>query len=465
MKIFPVFFWLLCVGLVSGQGKRLRITAESADIHIEPHKSSMVIETVKKGAILTLFDTGRKQKDWLYISYYLKEKWVTITGFVEASLVEEIVEESRTEKEDKPAVAPRKIPVRKKIPVKRPKKQPPVKALEKKIELAQTPPPEPILIPFSGRVRITSPEAVLRTDAETDAKIIRKFKLDESLEAIGVKGDWYRVRYPQEDGLVLTGFIFKDHIEVISGEATEKAAEAVAQEKVEKEPVKPPEVQKKAEAAEEIEKLPETELEAQPEYREPIPAFGDSTLGLGIDVGYAMPGESQYSGALKYGLYMSCQLNRYLAVELSGFRFQSDVTGESETLSSGKLSIIPITLSIQGRYPLTARIIPYAYLGGGYCFNTFALDSGISQPWDDLGFDVSEKVKNSVGFHFGAGLDYFLTSEIAIRADVRYLLASASGEWRQVDQISGVEASGEIKDISLNSLVLGVGIKFQFKLF
>ena len=53
----------------------------------------MVIETVKKGAVLTLFNTGRKQKNWLYISYYLQDKWVTITGFVEAKLVEEIGED------------------------------------------------------------------------------------------------------------------------------------------------------------------------------------------------------------------------------------------------------------------------------------------------------------------------------------------------------------------------------------
>jgi opacity protein-like surface antigen len=125
----------------------------------------------------------------------------------------------------------------------------------------------------------------------------------------------------------------------------------------------------------------------------------------------------------------------------------------------------PVTLSIQGRYPLNARFVPYISLGGGFYINKFTLDSGISKSWDDLGFDVSEKVKNCLGFHVGGGLDYYLTGDITVRVDVRYLLASTQGEWNQTDQISGVETSGEIKNLNLNSLVLGVGIKFQFRLF
>ena len=463
------FFLLLSFSLVSGQSKKLRIIAESADIHIEPYLSSMVIETVKKGAVLTLFDTGRKQKSWLYVSFYVQDKWVTITGFVEAKLVEEIGEKGQTGQEEKPDVPARKIPVKQKVPPKRPKDvKPKTGEQEKKIEKEQVFKKEPALLPFSGRLQITSEEAVMRADANANAKILREIRLDEKVDALGKKGDWFRIKYPQEDGIVLTGFVFKDHVDMISGELAEKATEEIPTEKIEKEPAKPvkqPEEKKRAEAVEEIERRPEPERVAQPEYLEKKPEFSNFNLGLGIDVGYAMPGDSLYSGALHYGAHVSYRLHRFLAVELSGFRFQSDVKGDIEALSTGKLSMIPIILSIQGRYPLDARFVPYVSLGGGFYFNKFTLDTGISQSWDNLGFDVSEKIKNCLGFHVGGGLDYYLTEDIAVRVNVRYLLASTEGEWNQTDQISGVETSGEIKDLNLNSLVLGVGIKLRFRIF
>ena len=84
-----VFVFCLAFTVVLGaQEKKIRVVSETADIHIEPHRTSTIIETVKTGAVLTLFESGHQQKAWYYVSFYSEEKWATITGFIEAVKVE-----------------------------------------------------------------------------------------------------------------------------------------------------------------------------------------------------------------------------------------------------------------------------------------------------------------------------------------------------------------------------------------
>ena len=183
---------------------------------------------------------------------------------------------------------------------------------------------------------------------------------------------------------------------------------------------------------------------------------------IGGAAGYAMPSEDNYGSGLKYGGNFSLGITKNISIELSGLIFQSDVEGNPEALSKGKLSIIPIQLSIQARFPIAGQFVPYLLGGGGYYLNRFTLDKEISDSWDALGFDIEEKVENAIGYHFGAGIDLFFAKNIALNADIRYCLAKIKGSWILTDQIIGIEASGNLEDLNLNSLMLGVGLKFCF---
>ena len=79
---------ILSISLSLAQEKKLNVIAESAEIYIEPNKSSTMIERVKKGTSLTLFGSSSGQKNWYYVSYYSKAKYATLAGFVHASQVE-----------------------------------------------------------------------------------------------------------------------------------------------------------------------------------------------------------------------------------------------------------------------------------------------------------------------------------------------------------------------------------------
>jgi hypothetical protein len=79
---------ILSLSLSLAQGKKLNVITESAEIYIEPSKSSTMIERVKKGTSLTLFGSSSGQKNWYYVSFYSKVKYATLTGFVQTSQVE-----------------------------------------------------------------------------------------------------------------------------------------------------------------------------------------------------------------------------------------------------------------------------------------------------------------------------------------------------------------------------------------
>ena len=183
---------------------------------------------------------------------------------------------------------------------------------------------------------------------------------------------------------------------------------------------------------------------------------------IGLLAGYAMPLEDNYSNGLQYGGNFCLGITKNISVELSGIRFQSDVEGDPEALSKGKLSVIPIQLSIQARFPISSRFVPYLLGGGGYYLNRFNLDKEITDVWDALGFDIEEKVENAIGYHFGAGIDLFFTKNIALNADFRYCIAKIKGTWNLTDQISGTETSGDLEDLNLNTLMFGGGLKFCF---
>jgi len=94
--------------------------------------------------------------------------------------------------------------------------------------------------------------------------------------------------------------------------------------------------------------------------------------------------------------------------------------------------------------------------------NRFNLDEEITDVWDAFGFDLEEKVENAIGYHLGAGIDLFITKNIALNADVRYCIARIKGSWTLTDQIIGTETSGDLEDLNLNSLMFGAGLKYCF---
>lgn len=110
--------------------KKIKVIVERATIHLDPKVTSTIIETVKKGTVLTLFSSTRVNRYW-YNVIFATEKKISKSGYIQISLVEItdlppiIIKEEKKEPPEKEKVV--KVPEIKKI-----EKKKPVSVLEKK---------------------------------------------------------------------------------------------------------------------------------------------------------------------------------------------------------------------------------------------------------------------------------------------------------------------------------------------
>ena len=213
-------------------------------------------------------------------------------------------------------------------------------------------------------------EALLRAAANEEARMLALMPAGTALELTGKKGDWYRVKYPQEDGSVSVGYVHQAMISFFP-EATAEQAQPPEDE------IKDPETKETAveisppvTEPEQADIPKEEEPPATPEFQEqPVVETHTTGLGLGIRGGYALPSESGYEGSLAVGFSLAYRITPNLEIEAGGLFYESQVEGQVEGLSRGKLRVLPLFLSVKGRYPLGHRFAPYAVAGVGYFFN------------------------------------------------------------------------------------------------
>jgi opacity protein-like surface antigen len=294
------------------------------------------------------------------------------------------------------------------------------------------------------KARVIKEEAVLRLDPNKESPAIKNLPLGAMLEIEETVGEWLKVKLPPDErGFVITGYVHKSDVafEIIPAPAKppEKIEEEVVEEKPRVAPVPPPKVVIK----EKGEKRP--------------------AIGLGVFAGYAMPSESIYGGGVMFGGRLCFSITRNIGIELKGLMFQSTVKDpEGLKLSDGKLSLIPLQVSLQGRFPVGEKFVPYLGAGLGYYISSFEIDSEISDDWNALGFDIEEKVESALAYHISLGIDYFFTSNLALNAEVIYTLADSEGSWSITDQVSGTQASGVIEETDFDNFMVGIGLKYYF---
>lgn len=190
---------------------------------------------------------------------------------------------------------------------------------------------------------------------------------------------------------------------------------------------------------------------------------GSSRIGLGMLGGYWLFPNSQYSGSAAFGATFMLGFSKNIAIELAGIYFKGNVKSDPEFLSKGKLTVIPLQLSLMWRFPINKKLTPYILAGGSYFLNHFTLDSTEVNGWNAVGFTRTEKVDMTFGFHFGCGLEFALGKTLSAGIDMRYCLAKAKGSWSMKDNKSSNEMNGIFSNLKLNSVLLAVGLKYFFR--
>jgi outer membrane protein W len=185
-------------------------------------------------------------------------------------------------------------------------------------------------------------------------------------------------------------------------------------------------------------------------------------FGIGLITNYGQFSKSQFSGGIRYGADLWLRIAKNFAIELEGLIGEGKSAGDPSRLSKGKLSITTLLIALQGRLFADRNLVPFLKAGGGYSSNKFSLDSAISSPWNQMGFSVDEKIKNSWVYFVGAGVDFFLGKNFVLNGDLRYSICKAKGSWTIKDQISNQSVTQDLNDINLNSFGIGLGLRFVF---
>jgi opacity protein-like surface antigen len=146
------------------------------------------------------------------------------------------------------------------------------------------------------------------------------------------------------------------------------------------------------------------------------------------------------------GMYAGFNINRFLGVELTIDRFETDIH-LSDKRKIGEYGLIALIPHVRLRYPvLNGRLVPYALAGVGVTENEF---NDRKEP--GIGMHVKARDTEVVG-SFGVGVEYFVAKNIAFGGDVRYMISRGHE----------ITVGDHTQELMLDSLFIAGGIRLIF---
>ncbi|RRV12604.1 OmpW/AlkL family protein [Pseudomonas saudiphocaensis] len=190
----------------------------------------------------------------------------------------------------------------------------------------------------------------------------------------------------------------------------------------------------------------------------------EETSGVFVDrgglAGTDLGGKASLDSDTQLGLNFAYMLTDHVGIELlAATPFQHDVSisGTADGIADGKLGELkhlPPTLSLV-YYPMDSKSAFQPYVGAGVNYTWF-FDESVGSAATAGGFD-NFRVKNSWGWAAQVGMDYMLTDQIMVNAQVRYIDIDTDA---YVDNtILGVRAK---VDVEVDPMVYMVGLGYKF---
>jgi OOP family OmpA-OmpF porin len=147
-------------------------------------------------------------------------------------------------------------------------------------------------------------------------------------------------------------------------------------------------------------------------------AIRPNTLNLSPFVGYYIfEGNQHLDNAPIYGLAVGYNFTERWGIEGMAGYINSDANGYLKEADS--VDMYNVSLNALYHFQPNRELVPYVAAGLGW-----------------MGFHPGENSggnKEKALFNYGVGLKYFLTDDIALRADVRHILTD--GDWVDSDQV------------------------------
>lgn len=181
--------------------------------------------------------------------------------------------------------------------------------------------------------------------------------------------------------------------------------------------------------------------------------------------GYAIPNTDEYANTVYYQGAVGYSPVPWFELDIEVGRFATTVSQPEKngvpthTIASGDLTVLPVTLSAQVRYPVPEILSSLYFLGGaGYYFTDYGW-SGASRDYF-AGKQAQQSIDDAWGFHLGAGIEYHMTGHLSLVGEGRYLILAprAWGSWTDEN-----EAQQEFdRKLDLNTWLFTGGLKVVF---
>jgi hypothetical protein len=179
-------------------------------------------------------------------------------------------------------------------------------------------------------------------------------------------------------------------------------------------------------------------------------------MSFHLSPGAAFPKEKKIHSSFESGFGFSLPLIERIFLSLNFVYWKSSVEEKEGSLMNGELSVTPFFFSLEFRLMENKKFNPYIFLGANLVFTRFEIGKYISIPE----VTINQEVRNGPGLHFGGGIDFSLTGQLALFVEGFYFLRKAKAETTIKDMNFGVTTEEFL--ISLDSLILQIGIKYFF---
>ncbi len=173
-----------------------------------------------------------------------------------------------------------------------------------------------------------------------------------------------------------------------------------------------------------------------------IGVFTDaSSSSLDLDI------DSTESVALDATYFVTHNIGVNVLATFLNFNVETDSAAVQGLASKdlGSVDLLPPIVSAQYHFSPDSAVSPY--VSAGFNYNIFSSESG---HLNDLGVEVDD----TFGWVVGAGLDYSITENVSLNADLKYLTFEAD---------VNVGADPTLNDeLEVDAWIVGVGLGFKF---
>lgn len=189
-----------------------------------------------------------------------------------------------------------------------------------------------------------------------------------------------------------------------------------------------------------------------------LPPLVHGAVEIGVSGHYAMFQESDYDKGFGLSALVQFNLGKSFALELSGGMVMVPTFNDNKGLGEGDLTLVPIQLSVFYKFNLSPKFAIRLGGGAGYAVSQFKLqDQG---DWENLDFDVSQKLKPGPLFHGVLGLDWLVATKTTLFLEGRYVSGQLDGEYTFSD---GTTTVADTWKEDLSYMTVSVGIRFSLK--